>query len=124
MTRMSGSVKWPVFEVEAVPVTEQTGNYTVYSKTGETVKEITMTNNATGEVTVVATDMTADAEPVPVTYKAYEDTVITLGFTTESGREAAFDRLHIETAPITLLAPDAMTGATPISFFAPEQDAE
>ena len=103
---------------------EATGEYTVYNKTGETVKEITMTNNATGEVTVVATDMAADAEPVPVTYTAPEGTVITLGFKTESGREAAFDRLHIETAPITLLAPDAMTGATPISFFAPEQDAE
>ena len=112
------------FEVEAVPAAEETGNYTVYNTTGETVKEITVTNNSTGEVTVVVTDMAADAEPVTITYTAPEGTVLTLGFATESGREAAFDRLHIETAPISLLAPDAMTGATPISFFAPEQAAE
>ena len=50
--------------------------------------------------------------------------VITLSFTTESGYEAAFETLHFETVPISLLPAktdtDATTGATPISFSAPE----
>ena len=45
---------------------------------------------------------------------------LTLSFKTESGYEAAFETLSIEEAPITLLAADAMTGATPISFTKPE----
>ena len=44
---------------------------------------------------------------------------MTLVFKTESGYEAAFPTLHIEVAPVTLLAADALTGATVISFFAP-----
>ena len=45
---------------------------------------------------------------------------LTLSFKTEGGYEAAFTTLSIEEAPITLLAADAMTGATPISFSKPE----
>ena len=45
---------------------------------------------------------------------------MTVSFKTESGYEATFPTLHIEEAPVTLLAADAMTGATPISFFAPK----
>ena len=46
--------------------------------------------------------------------------MVTLSFKTESGREGAFETLHFETVPISLLAADAMTGATVISFKAPE----
>ena len=46
---------------------------------------------------------------------------MTIAFKTESGYEARFETLHIETAPITLLAQDALTGATPISFMAPAE---
>ena len=45
---------------------------------------------------------------------------MTISFKTESGYEAQFATLHIETAPVYLLAQDALTGATPISFRAPE----
>ena len=99
-----------------------TGYYTVYNKTGETVKELSITINATGEKVVVATDMAADAVKViafSVDSALVADNALTFTFTTESGYEGVFETLHIETTPITLLAADAMTGATPISFFAP-----
>ena len=46
---------------------------------------------------------------------------MTVSFKTEGGYEAQFATLHIEEAPVTLLAQDAMTGATAISFFAPAE---
>ncbi len=46
--------------------------------------------------------------------------VYTLEFTTESGYTGSFDTLHFEVAPISLLAEDALTGATQISFSAPK----
>nr|MCR4883551.1 cytochrome C [Clostridiales bacterium] len=46
---------------------------------------------------------------------------LTLTFVTESGYTGTFATLLIAVAPITLLAPDAMTGATAISFFAPAE---
>ena len=48
--------------------------------------------------------------------------VLTLAFTTESGYTAAMETLGVETAPVTLLAAEAMTGATPISFSAPKAE--
>ena len=98
-----------------------TGYYTVYNKTGEAVKELSITINATGEKVVAATDMAADAVKV-IAFSmdgALANDGLTFTFTTESGYEGVFETLHIETTPITLLAADAMTGATPISFFAP-----
>ena len=47
---------------------------------------------------------------------------LTLAFTTESGYTAAMETLGVETAPVTLLAAEAMTGATPISFSAPKAE--
>ena len=47
---------------------------------------------------------------------------MTVAFKTEGGYEAKFETLHIEVAPITLLAQDALSGATPISFFAPAEE--
>ena len=46
---------------------------------------------------------------------------MTVYFKTEGGYEARFETLHIETAPITLLAQNALTGATPISFLPPAE---
>ena len=100
----------------------QTGYYTVYNKTGETVKEVSITINATGEKFVMATDVPADAVKVIVFSMdgALEGhNALTFAFTTESGYEGSFATLSIETAPITMLSADAMTGATQISFFAP-----
>lgn len=103
----------------------QTGYYTVYNKTGETVKELSLTINATGEKTVVAMDVPADAVKV-IAFTVSGDVdphgALTLAFTTESGYTAAMETLGVETAPVTLLAAEAMTGATPISFSAPKAE--
>lgn len=103
----------------------QTGYYTVYNKTGETVKELSLTINATGEKTVVAMDVPADAVKV-IAFTVSGDVdphhALTLSFTTESGYTAAMETLSVETAPVTLLAAEAMTGATPISFSAPKAE--
>ena len=103
----------------------KTGYYTVYNKTGETVKEVTITINKTGEKFVVATDVAADAVKViafTVPGDIEDHCSLTFAFTTESGYEAAFEKLSIETAPITMLAQDALTGATPIDFHAPKAE--
>lgn len=103
----------------------QTGYYTVYNKTGETVTELSLTINATGEKTVVAMDVPADAVRV-IAFTVSGDVdphhALTLAFTTESGYTAAMEKLSVETAPVTLLAAEAMTGATPISFSAPKAE--
>jgi len=103
------------------------GTYTFWNKTGETVTELYLINNLTGEkgpnyaVNGFAADAsytitrTASAEEMEAGYS------MTISFKTESGYEAQFATLHIETAPVTLLAADALTGATPISFFAPAE---
>ena len=105
----------------------QTGTYTFCNKTGETVTELYLIDNLTGEkgpnyavngfaadATYVVT-RTVSAEEIEAGYS------MTVAFKTEGGYEAKFETLHIEVAPITLLAQDALTGATPISFFAPEK---
>ena len=103
----------------------QTGYYTVYNKTGETVKELSLTINATGEKTVVAMDVPADAVKV-IAFTVSGDVdphgALTLSFTTESGYTAAMETLSVETAPVTLLAAEAMTGATSISFSTPKAE--
>ena len=102
-----------------------TGTYTFYNKTGETVTELYLVNNLTGEAGVnyavngFANDgvwvitRSASAEEMAAGYS------MTLKFKTEGGYEGSFGTLHIETVPVVLLAPDALTGATPISFRAP-----
>ena len=105
----------------------QTGTYTFCNKTGETVTELYLVDNLTGEkgpnyavngfaadATYVVT-RTVSAEEIEAGYS------MTVAFKTEGGYEAKFETLHIEVAPITLLAQDALSGATPISFFAPAE---
>ena len=104
---------------------DATSEYTIYNTTGETVTELYLYENgsedkgenfAEGGLTngsVVGLGETASA--YSVRNKEY-----TLEFKTESGYEAAFTTLHFEKAPISLLAEDAMTGATPIAFKAAE----
>ena len=104
-----------------------TGTYTFFNKTGETVTELYLVDNLTGEkgVNYAVNGIAADASYVITrTVSAAEIEAgysMTVAFKTEGGYEAQFNTLHIETAPITLLAQDALTGATPISFRAPEQ---
>ena len=106
---------------------DSTGTYTFYNKTGETVTELYLINNLTGDkgpnyaVNGFAADAkytitrTVSPEEIEAGYS------MTVAFKTEGGYEAKFETLHIETAPITLLAQDALTGATVISFKAPEE---
>ena len=122
LTDSLGYVKAVIDAAKAA--SEQVGTYTIYNKTGETVTELTITDNVTGEVTanLAGAGLENDAVSV-ITYSiaGTEDGShrLTLAFKTESGYEEAFKTLSIETAPITLLAKDAVTGATPITFFAP-----
>lgn len=104
-----------------------TGTYTFYNKTGETVTELYLINNLTGDkgVNYAVNGFAADASCVITrTVTAEEKEAgysMTVSFKTEGGYEGQFATLHIETAPITLLAADALTGATQISFFAPAE---
>ncbi len=104
-----------------------TGTYTFYNKTGETVTELYLIDNLTGEQgpNYAGAGLAADAAyTVTRTVSAEEKDAgysMTVSFKTESGYEAQYPTLHIEVAPITLLAADALTGATPISFFAPAE---
>ena len=103
-----------------------TGTYTFWNKTGETVTELYLVDNETGEKgpNYAVNGFAADAKYVVTRSFTPEQKEagysMTISFKTESGYEAQFPSLHIEEAPVTLLAADAMTGATPISFFAPK----
>ena len=103
-----------------------TGTYTFYNKTGETVTELYLVDNETGEKgpNYAVNGFAADAKYVVTrTFTPEQKEAgysMTISFKTESGYEGQFPTLHIEEAPVTLLAADAMTGATPISFFAPK----
>ena len=104
-----------------------TGTYTFFNRTGETVTELYLVDTLTGEKgpnyagTGIADGAgyvitrTVTAEEIEAGYS------MTIAFKTEGGYEAQFATLHIETVPITLPAQDALTGATPIVFKAPEQ---
>jgi len=104
-----------------------TGTYTFYNKTGETVTELYIINNLTGEQgpNYAGSGFAADAKWVFTRTVSQEEMEagysMTILFKTESGYEGRFETLHIEEAPITLLAQDAMTGATMISFTAPAE---
>ena len=111
----------------AKAASNETGTYTFYNKTGEVVKELYLVDNLTGEkgVNYAVNGFAADAKMVVTrTITAEEKAAgysMTVAFKTEGGYEGSFPTLHIEVAPITLLAADALTGATQISFFAPAE---
>ena len=109
----------------AFKVPQQTGVYTIYNVTGEKVVTLTLTDNVTGEVSEnlagddgIAADAVVEiTKSLPVTEDGSHR--LTLTFVTESGYEGKFETLSIEVAPISLLAADALTGATQIAFKAP-----
>ena len=108
----------------------QEGVYTIYNMTGENVLSLQLIDNVSGAASQVTFDnggmRSGESMILSHIIPASEDGHhrLTLKFTTESGYEGVFSTLSIEEAPITLLAPDAMTGATPISFTAPTAAAE
>ena len=114
-------------EEKAETKTEETkevqtvGEYTIYNATGETITELYLYPTGTAEKgeNLAGDHGFKDAHAVAATYDAGDkaaETSLTLEFTTESGYNAAFTTLHIETVPLTLLAQDALTGATPLAF--------
>ncbi len=105
----------------------QTGHYTIYNQTGETVKELYLADNATGEKgeNLAGDGLEAGAvkmitKTIPAETPAHH--ALTFTYVTESGRVGEFATLSIEDVPLTLLAADAMTGATPLTFFAPKAE--
>ena len=111
----------------AYNATGSIGRYTIYNKTGETVTEIYLSDNVTGEKgpNLAVYPLAADASVVLTkALPGNEDGShrLTISFKTESGYEGAFTTLSIETAPITLLDVDASSSATnnnAVRFFAP-----
>ena len=105
---------------------QQSGKYTIYNKTGEVVTGLYIAYNETGEKSENLVGEGLDVDGViEIEFSLPADVdghhALTLTFVTASGRTGEFATLSIEEAPITLLAADAMSGATPIKFFAPEK---
>lgn len=98
---------------------QQMGYYWIVNATGGAVKDLTIANNKTGDKSKMDSELPADGEVgIGFTIAADEDPehCLTLSFTLEDGTEQKFETLSIEKVGITLLAPDAMTGATPIAI--------
>ncbi|MER2055140.1 MAG: hypothetical protein ABTB30_07625 [Clostridia bacterium] len=111
----------------------QMGIYYVVNKTGEDIAKISMATNATKEPEAYEIDFEKgefpDGETIEFGYSIAADEepshALTFAFETVSGYKAEFKTLSIEEVTITLLAKDAMTGATPIAFGpAPAAEAE
>ena len=111
----------------------QIGLYTVVNKTGEDIAKVTISTNATKEPDTGDYNFEKGEFPDGETFEfgftidAGEEPshALTFAFETVSGYKAEFKTLSIEEVTITLLAKDAMTGATPIAFGpAPAAEAE
>ena len=114
-------------EEETIPV--KTGIYTIINKTGETVTEVKITDNVTGDTNdfPFVEDVSLGQDDVVILYFDIPEAEdgehrLTLSYKTESGREETFGTLSIEEVTIDLLATDAMTGATPIAFSMPKAE--
>ena len=98
----------------------QMGHYWIKNATGGAVKKFTIAHNGTEESST-AEEIAADAE-VGIGFSIPDgddkEHCLTVSFTLADGTEQKFETLSIEDVTITLLAPDAMTGATPIAFSA------
>ena len=101
----------------------QIGVYTITNQTGEVVTFLSIADNVTGEsesMTYPAEEGIEDGGSAVMSFAipANEDGHhrLTFSFKTASGYEGAFTTLSIEEVGITLLAADALTGATPIAF--------
>lgn len=111
-------------EASASAETMVAANYTIYNGTGATVTELYIYEvDSEDKGTNYAEDGLAAGESVVVdlgelTETEAADYTFTLEFTNEEGYSGTFETLSWEEVPITLLAADDMTGATPISFSA------
>ena len=98
------------------------GNYTIYNATGTSVTGLYLyPTDSTDKGTNLAGDKGFKAaHALYATYDNSKGTAksLTLEFTTDKGYTGTFTTLSIETAPISLIAEDAKTGATAIQFAA------
>lgn len=105
-------------EVETAPA-----EYTVTNSTGSTVTELYLYEAGAedkGE-NLVGEDGLADGAEIVLTRQPEDGQGdVVLEFVTEDGTTQTFETLHYEVAPLYLLSADAAAGATPISFFAPQ----
>lgn len=92
------------------------GKYRVVNATGEPVKEVYMYVNGEDKGENYVNGSLAADESLDITFEAAADAELTIEAVTESGYEIAFNTLHIEEASISLLAADAVSGATQIQF--------
>ena len=113
-------------ETPAAPETTETaetetGVYKVYNVTGSKVTELYLyeTGADKGENLAGENGM-RNTRSTELTYEGTKETVLTLEYVAEDGTTGKFETLHIEEAPISLIAVDARTGATEISFSQPE----
>ncbi len=140
-TTESGRVgKFETLHVEEAPITllsedamtgatqiafalpEEPARYTFYNATGEKVTDLYVFENGESDKgTNYAQDgMENETRKVVSFGKLPVNKAFTVEYTTESGRVGTFDTLHVEVAPISLLAEDDMTGATQIAFKRPD----
>jgi len=97
----------------------QTGTYTIYNHTGETVLSVTLTDNEDSASRYGFTDGLEPGGSQIISWSVpadRENVTLTLDFVTASGKQGSFKTLKIETVPIWLLDVDTVSGATPISF--------
>ena len=123
---LAETVEEPVDEMAV-----QIGVYNIINETGEVVTFLSIADNITGEsesVTYPAEEGIENGGSVVLSYAipANEDGNhrLTFSFKTASGYEGTFSTLSIEETGITLLAADAMSGATPIAFTEAPQSQE
>ena len=114
-------------ETEAEKKLPEEAQYTIYNQTGEKVTEIKFTRNDTGKVALDEKSGLADGASTVLKIKkdstVTDKTSFTFSFTTEGGYTAEFKTLGFEVAPMTLIAEDAKSGATPFKFEAPAEGA-
>ena len=114
-------------ETEAEKKLPEEAQYTIYNQTGEKVTEIKFTRNDTGKVALDEKSGLADGASTVLKIKkdstVTDKTSFTFSFTTEGGYTAEYKTLGFEVAPMTLIAEDAKSGATPFKFEAPAEGA-
>ena len=99
----------------------QMGHYWIKNATGGTVKDLTISHNGGSEKSHMDSEFADGAEigiGFAIPADADKEHCLTVSFTLADGTEQKFETLSIEDVTITLLALDAMTGATPIAFSA------
>ena len=107
-------------DTEAEKKLPEEAQYTIYNQTGEKVTEIKFTRNDTGKVALDEKSGLADGASTVLKIKkdstVTDKTSFTFSFTTEGGYTAEYKTLGFEVAPMTLIAEDAKSGATPFKF--------